>query len=312
MSRSGSNCLVCILQLKWDPFRFMFPIRGYCRHLKHSYSHLAYFEIVKIKQILVLFFAIVEMAIGASYFVFMPTMCKGEKSDCLNFVGDAVFLLTANILGLVIFFHLKVEVQEMHGWLKFLQNRRFFGLTTVVSNRAFKKIKSQRYISVAVICLDCAIIGFFLFQFSHDSLPYNTFRKFSIACAVSLQTYALLDIIQRITLVGLFLNAFKKLLCSTLRRKSNMGKILKRTSLFIFRINENLKLTMEYFMLAFIVWSLTTIASLILNIYVVMKFSDYDVYALVELELRTGTTIIGILIIAVCSEHNLQEKVSRY
>jgi hypothetical protein len=72
----------------------------------------------------------------------------------------------------------------------------------------------------------------------------------------------------------------------------DLENIFARASRLVLFIHRNLELLKKYTNNIFPVWVLTMTINLILNIYFLVKYSDYNIYALSMLQVRTITLIL--------------------
>lgn len=317
MKASTEFCFVCLLHLKYNVFQKGYPVQGYCKHLVKKYSGPGYYKISKFCCFICIVLTIPQLLVLSVQSFSLPEICQKTKSLCLIFISDQVFCVCSFLLFFSTFLNLKIYEKEINAWLFLFENSYLFNLNEVFSKKQIKLVQLRRITIFSVFVFLCTLMGVFVFCFPYDNLPWNFLRKFAVLHCFLLQCYGTFDALQRMKLIGHLLRAFEKSIKSTLTNKllDQVEMISFRTALkkyrnFICVLNMNINLLMKYLALTCTIFTLSSIISLIINIYISIKYFDYDALSLGTLELRTLATIWSNLYIAVQVETNINRKVS--
>jgi hypothetical protein len=311
--RRSSNCVVCLLRSNYDLCQLLLPLKGYCQHswLKLYRSKRPYFRFLRRLQIFDYVFQTFLCWPIFTYFYYLPSICSSNnKSLCLILLTDQSFVISTCVVSLIHITQFKTKHLEANGWISIVENRRSYGLKDVFNSKKSKTLIRRRNLMLAAFYV--LIIGTTVIQLvvSYDNIPWNGSRKFLLLLCFTFQGYISLDLTQRFKIIGAILDALKRAL--TKKRSRNLKRPFIKYNNLILAIRINLNLFMKMMTVPLVSWILTVIGSLILNIYISIKFPEYDLYTLILLQSRTVVTIMSIFIILYSAEKNLKEKVSRF
>ena len=110
-------------------------------------------------------------------------------------------------------------------------------------------------------------------------------------------------------MVGFLLDNFGESL-KKVGRSRVLEKRLQAYSRFVMIVHKNLSLLVKYLFVVFVGCCITVIVSIILNIYILIEFGDYDGYILFFLEFQTVVGIGRLVAMFVTAEKYLNCKVS--
>jgi hypothetical protein len=307
-----STCLVCILRANYDLFRRTYPVQGYCPHSKTNFSPKPQFKLSQKLLVHNIVMILLYVAPLISYAIYLPEVCRTDKSLCLIFIADELHLFCCIVLSLMLFAKIKFYQFELNCWSFIFDNPEVYHLGPIMSHDAVKKFGVSRNVTVLFTFLANVAMGLLYFFFPYDYLPGNLLRKLSIFTSYWFYGYGILEIIQRIKILGIVLRACKKSIMTVLSDQLSIrtNSVFRNYFTLINLINLNITMIMRYMAIFLVMWMLSSIVSLIFNIYVLIEFYDYDLYTLSTLETRTLATILEILILLIIAEEKINRKVS--
>jgi hypothetical protein len=313
----SASCLVCTFHISYSILHKIFPIQGYCQHLKNNYSLKPVYKISKSSLCLTLIMTGVSTVPLFSYFPLLSGTCPREKSLCLMFLADLLFSLGSFILVMTHLIKLKTYEKEANAWLFLFENPNLYCLKEIYSTNEKKGIKIRRQILFSAFALVSFVMGVFNLYFPYDTLPLNWCRKWSVIYFFFIQYFGTIHANQRVRQTGAILKAFKKSIKTAFTRKlwgrisnSDFATTLKKYRSLIAVTNLNFALLMEHLLITCFIFTLTSLVCLILNFYILIKYLDYDPVSLVVLQLRTVATVFGLVSITVDADRNINAKVS--
>jgi hypothetical protein len=285
------NCVVCFYRFVFDPFRPLFPIKGYCQHSKYYNSTRPKFEISRLICAGLFVFSTGLLLFAFSFVSYLPQLFQNNRSLCLMVTADKVLILSTGIVCLRACLSLDTVLQETRSWLCIYEMRKSFGLKEIIDEKLHKKLKSYQIVTIVAITFLITVMAPIRYIFINDDLPWNPARNFLIAFSTGFQNYLALEYCQKMVLIGSIVKAIKASLESA-SGSSGLENIFARASRLVLFIHRNLELLKKYTNNIFPVWVLTMTINLILNIYFLVKYSDYNIYALSMLQVRTITLIL--------------------
>jgi hypothetical protein len=316
-----NNCFVCLLESPFDIFRLIFPLRGTCQHSKNSKpSQVAYYRISKNVVLLDILFSTVLLFSWITYFIYPFQMCETDKARCLLLLSDQMLVTISIVIGFLELFYMKMQTLEFNAWTRTIEKIRFYGLKEILSEESARRFIFLRNLGMIAVSI-WGIAGTSLtLGISYDTTPWHWGRKFLLVVCYTLQSYVTLDLGQKIRIVGIVLDTFKRTLMSSLTNNSypifakkrgemTLEKILGRYTNLVLVIHTNMNLFMRYFFGILILYSMALLASLIINIYVLIEFNDYNIYILLVIEVRTILLIVRVVFVFIAAEINLKNKV---
>jgi hypothetical protein len=308
----ASTCLVCLLRVNYDIFQRFYPVQGYCQHSKTYFSSKPQYKISQKLLVHNIVMALLYVAPLISYSIYMPEVCRTDKSLCLIFIADEIYLVCGIVLSLILFAKIKFNQLELNCWSFIFDNPEVYHLGPIMSHDAIKKFRVYRAVTFLLIFSANFAMGFLYFYFPYDYLPGHVLRRLSILTIYCFHSYGALEITRRVKVLALVLRACEKsfmtVFCDKLpiRIKSKFRNYFTLINL----INLNITMMMKYLAFLLVMWILTSIVSLIFNIYVLIDFYDYDLCTLSTLATRTLTTILEILVVLIIVEEKVNRKVS--
>jgi hypothetical protein len=313
----SSSCLVCTLYLEYNLLQKLLPVQGYCNHAKLNYSPKPVFRISKWCLCCALIFLAVFAVPLISYLFLLPVTCPKDQCLCLIYLADFFFSLGTVILVSTHLIKIKSYEYECNAWLFLFENSHLYNVDDIFPEDEKKKMRVRRYFTFALFGIVGAVMGFFVFRFPYDDLSLNLLRKWSLVHYFILQCFGNIETTQRIKMIEIILKALEKALQKTMTRRLFGGTNdfdisfdLKQYRNLITVTNLNFGLLMKYFMTIRFTYTLASIICLIFNIYILIKYLDYNAILLGALQLRTASTIVGILYVAFDVEMNINSKVS--
>lgn len=316
MSITSDLCLICLFHSNYNLFGIVFPVKGYCQHLHPKTVSKPHFSISKFW----FFFNVVAtvfMTFAAfSSFFYLPKICR-EMSSCLIFVADEFFSISSISFNLIMFGKLNIGKDELNSWLFIFENRERYGLKEIISRKGVKQVKLLRYVTIALLYVLILATVVLHFQQSYDELPFSHLRQFTIVGCYAIQSFGLLEASQKIKFIGLLLEALQDSIRRICRERTTSGRVvdvafLTKSFYLIDIINKTIKLMMTYMSQICQIWLITSVASLILNIYILIEYHNYNMITLGALQVRTGATIWGIVLLMTEAEHKLNRRVSAF
>ncbi|KYB28726.1 hypothetical protein TcasGA2_TC032427 [Tribolium castaneum] len=259
----------CNLQVKWDPFRFLYPIKGYCPHSK-NYSPEPQFKLFKSSHIIVYLFTLPNLISAISGILQLPVLWTTDRLLFLIFLADQVFIMSSFILGIITCLQLGAQFNELNAWADIIRIRRFFGVKSIFDERATKRLLFYRKVFSHIINIFMLCTAAIHSVFNYDQFSLNYLRQFSIVFSMSFQGYLAFEFCYRMMMLGTVLKTLNKSL-----RKSDQRLFLAVTfskfARLLMVINTKMVLIMKFIKFFFPVWILTMTVNLILNIYILVS-----------------------------------------
>jgi hypothetical protein len=308
----ASTCLVCILRENYDLYEKFYPVQGYCPHSKTYFSHTPHYKFSRkclVPNIIITLFCVAPLV---SYSIYLPEVCRHDKSLCVIFVADEIYIICCIILSLILFVKLKSQQCELNFWSFLFDNPEMYHLGPIMSRRAIKKFRIYKSVTFLFIFLIHFITGLLYFYTPYDYLPGSVLRRVSIVASYCYYGYGAWEISQRIKILGVVLKACEKsfvtVLCDKLSTRTN--STFRNYYSLINLINLNTSVMMDYMATVLVMWIFTSVVSLIFNIYILIDFYDYGLCTLSILGARTLVTILQMLLVLVIAERKVNKKVS--
>lgn len=293
------NCFICIIHSKFDPFHFLDPIKGFCRHAKVFKSVEPEYKLVKTFLILNVVIIISTTIPFLSFLYYTPTICKKQQSFCLIFIADQIFIFISLVIGGTSCLNLKAHLKHLNHWLKVFQMIQTTLDNVRLKKRDIRKITFHRRFTIWSIILAAAInLILFLTLRSFDDLPWNIFRKICFLSAYNLHGYCIFDVNQKIKVMCTVSTSLKRSLkCSLQSRLYNFVQkkkvlILKPYFDLALIISRSYTFFSKSISLPVLLWNIYLTIFIILNMAVIFKCGDYDIYTLGAVEIRVLFTII--------------------
>jgi hypothetical protein len=185
------------------------------------------------------------------------------------------------VIAFLELFYMKMQTLEFNAWTRTIEKIRFYGLKEILSEESARRFIFLRNLGMIAVSI-WGIAGTSLtLGISYDTTPWHWGRKFLLVVCYTLQSYVTLDLGQKIRIVGIVLDTFKRTLKSSLTNNSypifakkggemTLEKILGRYTNLVLVIHTNMNLFMRYFFGILILYSMALLASLIINIYVLV------------------------------------------
>jgi hypothetical protein len=307
-----TDCIWCSLNSSYDLFQYLFPVQCYCSHTRYNFSKKPCCKISKIGLTWFASLILFLIVCVTNYFIYAPIACAGEKSLCVIYMTDEFFVVGSCILLLLSVCNVETQESELNTWLFVFENRRSFGLGSIMQRDiAFKINKASSVFTVVVNCL----MLYLTFSYSYDNFPGNILRKMAICFCYAFQTRGAFEVIKRISLMGGMLQALETSLKTMKMTKlylcpdTCLTTKLRRYQNLICVINNGMEVYMKVTAVMLSVWTIMLVVTLIVNIYVWIENWDFSFGTLSVLQLRTFVTVLGIVVIAFRTENNVNKKV---
>jgi hypothetical protein len=308
----AADCMRCTLQSKLDFFSYTFPVQLNCKHSKYQFSPTPRVRTVKTAQILgwviqlTVFICLVVSCLHES------SLCQNETSSCLIFISDGLFIVGSLAVMFIILLKVGTLHQEMASWLHICENREFYRLGRIIQGSDVNKFKRFRIASDLHLLIHVFVYAMYLY-FSPSDSPWSLARKLAICSCYSMQARGVVELFKRISFIGSIFKAFEKSLetvLTTSPQNRSLTDIFRRYQSFVQVINVNLAFFMKTMAPLLCLWSLSSTVSLILNVYILIKYTNYNVQSMIWVQFRLIFVIVGIVTILIAAEDCLKRKVS--
>lgn len=300
--------MMCILQSKYDCYRYIFPIRFCCKHSNTNFSQKPCFKLSKILLTLSWIQYVLTFIPVAAYFVNLPSVCQRDQYLCVFLISDQVFGVSSLLLGGTILFKLETQRQELAFWLSLFENHNSYNLGPIICGDDLKKFQLYRLLSSYSFLVE-GILSFLIYFYAlENNLPWTFLKQASLCFACSLQGKGLFELSKKIALIGAILKAFQTSPKTTLINRSSVRTVSKSESLidvfkkyqhFIRTFNLNVVQCMKSMTTVFFLWFV-----------ILIKYFDYNSQSMIWMQIRTLYVIIGIVTILIQTENHINRKVS--
>ncbi|KAJ3663994.1 hypothetical protein Zmor_008201 [Zophobas morio] len=298
-------CWVCTMHLKYDICEYFFPFQFFCPHRSHRFSLKPCYKLLKPYLLLYVSFGLYLWYAVYSYFAYVSLACDTINSSCIMFVSDLVFVVGSTLIGVALLVKSKTNFLEIDSWLCIFEHLRDYDLQDMIDNQATAKFKFLRMFASGMVIAGGFSVFLWIF-YAYDSLPGSFIRKSAICLCYIYQSLGLILLLQRTTLVGTILRQLKKNIGPKFRKQLSVKKYQNLLSV----LHTNMSLLLGVIEVILFMWSLISTTSLIFNIFISIKYKDYDVPNLILLNLRTVVTFLSIVAILQMSEVDINRKVS--
>jgi hypothetical protein len=178
---------MCILQSKYDCYRYIFPIRFCCKHSNTNFSQKPCFKLSKILLTLSWIQYVLTFIPVAAYFVNLPSVCQRDQYLCVFLISDQVFGVSSLLLGGTILFKLETQRQELAFWLSLFENHNSYNLGPIICGDDLKKFQLYRLLSSYSFLVE-GILSFLIYFYAlENNLPWTFLKQASLCFACSLQ-----------------------------------------------------------------------------------------------------------------------------
>jgi hypothetical protein len=306
---SAADCLKCNFQSNYDIFSYIFPVHFYCQHSKFQFSPKCR---VKIARNALIVGWIIHLAVLICLMVSFLSefyLCD-DKSSCFVLISDYVFIIGDIIVTVIILARAKSVHREFNSWLHIFENRKIYNLGQIIHGSDVNKFKIYRMVSLFNFIVSLLMTLFYFITELHVSFA----RKCVLSFCTTFQVVGVCEFFKRVSLVGAIMKTFEESLKTALilpfpQHRSLMHSFPKYHHL-LRTINANLALFMKTMASLLFIWSITSTVSMIFNIYVLIKYTDYDLQSMIFIHLRVVFIIMGIFTILIVAEDCLNRKVS--
>jgi hypothetical protein len=314
-STSSNLCLVCLFYSKYNFFETVIPIQSCCKHLQPKTVTNSHFKISKFWFSFNVAFAAFLAFSLCSDFVYVPKICQNETSNCLIFVADELFGVTSVLFILIMLCSLNVCKNEFNLWLFIFEYSKRYGLAQIFLVKNIRQMKLRQNVAMVSLYLLIMVEAVLHYFRSFEDSPLSYVRKFTIIMCHGIQSFGLYSCTQKCNFIGALFKTLEESVRDTLvgrllPKSTAKNNVLKNSYNFFDLINKNIHLSMSYMSRICLMWIMTSVTSLILVLYIFIKYQDYSVATLSALQIRTGVTILGIIFLLDESENALNEKVS--
>ena len=301
-------CAVCVFDTKFDAFRLIYPVRGYCRHSRFFHSLTPHFKFYKPSAILVSIILLLEATSSIGLIFHTPTICQRKKSLCLVFITDVIFVIGTSLLTAVTFIYYKTEINQLNIWIQISQ--KWESCQLLFRTEDLRKLTIWKAFFCVIIFAGGVLGAVFIHTATTDFVPWYFFRRFVVSLCWLTEMYGVFEVTSHIWFVGVLFDNMKLSLEKVLSGSTGKtGRGCKPFVDLVVMINTAMELVSRHLKFGFIIWNLVSIVSLILNIYIFIRYPEYDLYIMGVLQARTLTTIVQVCMTYFTAEDNLQRKV---
>ena len=274
------ECLMCNLRWEYDIVQFTFPLKFYCKHSKRWFSSKPFVHFSKPLQLVTLFIQFLLAVPIIPYFFYFPVLCQNNKLACLSLLSDQIFIIISLFMVTVVTLNIKKLQVEIDAWLYLFENRIKYNLVRVIEAADCRKFKLYGFLGALIV-----IIYLFVpfFYFDHTSNKIGTFlRKFAISASFGCQGKAFFEMLKSINIHSVVLKALgrslkavltRRLLFPSLPKNQSSGNVFRKFYEVISIINTCVNIHFKTFTFVVGVWSLLSVVSMILNIYIWILFA---------------------------------------
>ena len=312
----SEECLMCNLRWKYDIFHFVFPLQFYCKHLKYRFSSKPFSEVCKWRQVLSVLSQFLFAVPVVPYFFYFPTVCHNNKLACLSLVSDQIFMTTSIFISTLVLMNIRKFQVEVNSWLYLFENRQKYNLGRMIQSSDCRKFKLYNILGLIVMIIEL-FIPVLYFNYTGNKTG-NFFRRISISASFAIQAKGFFDMLKSVAVHSLVLKAFeaslqtiliRRLLFTSLPKVQYDGNVFRKFHQVIFVMNSCVKMHLKTFAFVVSVRTLVSIISMILNIYIWIRFSD-GASSLTLLYVRTVFMALEVLVLLGKIETNINRKVS--
>lgn len=312
LSRDKNNCIKCILESNLDLFQKLLPCQFYCQHCNFFKTGNTYCKINKPLFYINIIFMGFLVVPAATYYIYLPETCQTDKPSCLIFLGDLIFTYSSIILIYNLYTKMKIQEIEFNFWARLSERRRFFGLKNLISESEYRKLNFHRNFFLIVNFISSNASMFLYYFLPYDNQPWSSFRILVLLICYDVQFFIGVNLVIKTHMIGAVMKTFQQSLETSMSKHQTafLEKNLKSYTRLILAVNRGINLLMKYMslILAFSLGILT--ASLILNLYILIQFDEFNVYVLFLVEFRTITSIVRLGILLGTAEKCLNKRVS--
>lgn len=116
-----STCVVCFFDLKYDFWRSLNPITGYCEHSKRHYSLKPCFKCSSSIAIAVIIPFFISFSFLVYYWFYLTDICSRNQSTCIIFVAEQILLSENFILVSVAVSFSRLQTIELNKWCSLIE-----------------------------------------------------------------------------------------------------------------------------------------------------------------------------------------------
>lgn len=314
-----SDCFVCVVRplVSVTSIVGISPVSSKCPHSRKP-TKFAYYKISRFRMIISYILSFLLMLAVLCY-VYMIIICK-IKFECLVLISETIFLAIS--VALIVFFLLKYDVrlQELNAWVATLEYRKIYGFETIIDENKMKLILHYSKLYILFVCIVMTFLSYLSYAFMDERMfPWLMIRRTSSLISIYIQfaviyNFWTLHIISKISLRV----CYAKLAKCMAKRVSNitiphklketnsenyfedfvpLKKIIRNTRIFHTIVKENLVLFQKFINPAILFWLPTTLAVLIINIYLLLNVAMYEKYnhQILLMEIETYAIIFTII-----------------
>ena len=305
-------CLVCLWSSKFDASEYAFSVHAFCSHQKYHHSPTSQYKISKPFLVFFVIGMVFLVVASTSYFFEIPKSCQNLNSSCMTFISDLLFTTCSTMQGLFVLRSTKTYVSELNSWLFIFENPHLYGCVQILDSPAYARFKVAKILSPVIFSFSCilTVVGFS--RSYHDS-SWVLVRKSAVYVLYGYHGLSTVRLVKRFSLIGASLRALERSLSRLLQKRSRKMLInrLKRWQNCVSRIHSNISMFMETAVFLLVLWFIVATTSLVFNIFILIKYEDYDVQDVVYLQVRNLVSVVGIFVILVMCEEDVNKKVSR-
>ncbi|KAJ3663992.1 hypothetical protein Zmor_008199 [Zophobas morio] len=213
--------------------------------------------------------------------------------------------------------HFKYNVSEYFypvqcfSWSCIVDSFQDYKLQNILDDQTSKKFKIFK-ICVPLVIVWSGFMTIILFLYGYDNFYGSLVRNLAVCICCIYHGMGFIMMLQRITLIVAILRALERNLCTVFTKKDENEVVLvlylKQFQNLVLVLHKNISVWMESTILLLLVWFTVTTISLIFNIFILIKFEDYDIQNTIWLLFRNVAAIVVLLVVLGATE-GLNKKV---
>ena len=247
-------------------------------------------------------------AAAVSYFFQIPQVCPKNHSLCVMLISDLFFTSGSVVQGWILILKRNPQTVALNNWLHIFENPQVYNLRQVLDCKTVTRFRLGAHtFSVNFVINFIATVLSVIY--AYDVFPGGFLRKCTVGFCYVYHSVGFLIWIQRTTMIGTILRALQNGLGTQLACPKPS---LKGFQSLVFVMQRNISLTMESVLAVVFGWVFVATVNLIFNIFLSIKYVDYDVSYVALLQLRIMLTVVTIVVILALCEKEINGKVSTF
>nr|XP_015833264.1 PREDICTED: uncharacterized protein LOC107397491 [Tribolium castaneum] len=305
-------CFVCLLHSKFIFFQVFSPAKGVCKHIYPKTIKNPTFVVSKSCVVRICFLTLFLILSVSSYFFSLPKTCHENQQLCLMAVTEQCFGSTGIALVSIIITHVKIYQTELNSWLNFFGNTKQFDVDDIIALRKIKDLRLRRNVVFAMQLLLIFFFSMLHICFIDEVFPFGIVRLIAVLFCYKVQCACLFELLQKVYILSVALETLEESVRVSATNKRDVDNFLKRSINLVHCINKNIALTMLYVSKVAFIWLISSVTTLILNIFIVIKYHDQAMAKLMVLHLRTLIIVLSMFVLLVEVEAKVNRKLPQF